>query len=375
MRRLITAGMGRLVTEAARFYRLAQFRDALSKVGRALYRRSFKYTAITSLATGIGHELPRLGMPGLDTVLAVALPAFVFLLAFGGGLALCFLPALISMGQMTAAEAADYNLMEDYRKNRMEEQLDTLWRRVFRYEARVHYTEEQIEAERELHDRHMEAVRSALEELNPGVLSYLGVDKDMEPAERNRAMDRLVEALLRARPQCDRVEKTRRAFITSARYALDRHLPQEVEAAQIGFDVSQWEDWRDGAYFHSSDTHLRQQFKGNPTLQAIKREVGWTGMLNLRRLVQTGWQLVWFKLTARALSIQLGAQLSELNKRYRTAERCKRFKAQMLMWPDGEKNVPWLDELSPPEPNDSWTLSEKVVGGVNTGVNVPAGEC
>ncbi|MEF8788183.1 MAG: hypothetical protein V5A84_03860, partial [Planctomycetota bacterium] len=211
-----------------------------------------------------------------------------------------------------------------------------------------------------IHEQRLASVRQAVNELDDDVLCYLGVHRRFDPEERARAMERLVEALLCARPQCDEVEKTRRAFVTSAKYALNRHLHQEAEAAEIGFDVSQWEDWRDSAYFHSTDSHLKQQYDGNPTLQAIKREVGWTGSWNLRRLVKKGWQAVWFRLTGRALSIQLGAQLAELNERYRTAERPNQFKAQILMWPGGEKEVPWLEQLQPPQQEERWDPAEKL---------------
>ena len=332
--------------ETGRLLHLAQTRDALNRIGTLLYRGSLKYTFITSVATGIGHELPRLGLPGLNTVLAVALPALVFLLAFGGGLSLKYIPNIISLGRIATAEAADFNLMKDYRKATMDSHLETLWERVFKYEARVQYAPEEIEREERMHRERIPALRRVMENLDDDLLEYLGVGEGHYCCKgKDEGVDALVEALICAHPQCRNVERTKRAFVTSARYALREHIEQEEQTDRVGFDLSQWEDWRDSAYFHSSDEHLRQQYDANATLSAVKDELGWGWGRVVSELWKKTAHKVWFRLLTRAISVNLGACLNALDEKYLTKNHPETFKAQLIMWPGAEKHAHWVQEL------------------------------
>ena len=337
---------GRFWIETGRILHLAQTRDALNRIGTLLYRGSLKYTFITSVATGIGHELPRLGLPGLNTVLAVALPALVFVLAFGGGLSLKYIPNIISLGRIATAEAADFNLMKDYRKSQMDSHLDVLWERIFKYEARINYAPEEIEREERLHRERIPALRDVVCNLDEDLLEYLGVgETDYCCTGKDEGVDDLVEALLCAHPQCKRMEKTKRAFLTSARYALREHIEQEEQTDRIGFDLSQWEDWRDSAYFHSSDEHLSQQYDANATLEAVKKELGWSWVRIFAELPKKTYHKLWFRLLTRAISVNLGACLNELDEKYLTKNCPETFKAQLIMWPGAEKRAHWLHDL------------------------------
>ncbi|MBS3763544.1 MAG: hypothetical protein KGZ25_09615, partial [Planctomycetes bacterium] len=335
----------RFLKEARRFYHLTQFRDALNRIGTLLYRGSLKYTLITSIATGLGHQLPKVGLPGLNNALVVLLPALVFVVAFGGGLCLRYIPSLISLGRITTAEAADFNLMKDYRKAEMDEHLTALWERIFRYEAEIRYGPEEIQAERQTHCSRIPRIKAAIREFDEEVLAYLGVRSDAGTDDRREAVADLVESLLCARPQCAFLEKTKRAFVTSARHAVREHLEQEEQTRRIGFDISQWEDWRDSAYFHPHDRHLQQQFNGNPALQAVKREVRWDRWSYIREVPVRIWQKIWFRLITRAISVHLGAAISELNEEYPVEELGLRFRAQIIMWPGAEEQASWLEDL------------------------------
>ncbi|MFP4027585.1 MAG: hypothetical protein ACLFWL_07335 [Candidatus Brocadiia bacterium] len=167
--------LSRFVKEARRFYHLTQFRDALNRVGTLMYRGSLKYTLIMSIATGLGHQLPRIGLPGLNRALVFLLPAFMFVVAFGGGLCLRYIPSLISLGRITTAEAADFNLMKDYRKAELDGHLDALWKRVFQYEAAIRYPPAEIEAETQVHRDCIPRIKNIIDGLEDKLLSYLGV--------------------------------------------------------------------------------------------------------------------------------------------------------------------------------------------------------
>ena len=157
-----------------------------------------------------------------------------------------------------------------------------------------------------------------------------------------------------ARPQCAHLEKTKRAFLSSARHAIREHLEQEEQTRRIGFDLSQWEDWRDSAYFHTNDRRLAQQFSGNPVLQAAKRETNWGYPEELNHMARRSWQKLWFRLFTRAISVHLGTALTELNEDYPVEQVGRRFKAQLIMWPGAERDAAWLDELQVCEPQRGW---------------------
>lgn len=341
-RRRITA---RCVKEARRFYHLTQLRDALNRIGTVMYRGSLKYTLIMSIATSVGRELPKVGLPGLNDILAIVLPLLVFVTAFGGGLALRYIPSLISLGHITTAEAADFNLMKDYRRAEIEEHLEIIWQRVFRYEADIRYTENEVVAEQQTHCRHIPRVRNMIMEMDEDLLHYLGAGPEKSPAERSEAVEDLVEGLLCARPQCPLLEKTERAFVTSTTHALRQNLEQEEQTRRIGFDISQWEDWRDSAYFHPHDRHLTQQFDGNPALQAAKRQAGWDRWDALRQAPTKFWQHTWFRLITRAISVHLGTAVNELNSEYPVEMVGRRIRAQIIMWPGAEREALWLCDV------------------------------
>jgi len=263
--------------------RLVSPLDVMYHVGNMVYRRSLRYTVFVVGISILGVLARQFSLPGLTIKQAIALPLIIGGLALVFGSVLRVIPGLISSRLLTVAQATDLNLMEDYRKTQTDQHLEAIWQRVFRYEF---------------------------------LLDSPEADRDAE-------------------------EKARTDFLARAHEALSAHLPQIRQMHLIGLDLRYLEDWRDGAYLDRSDTKLREQFEGNSTLTAVRREVGLWGMRGMltfksRQFART----FWFRFITRMISMEVGACVERLNKLYDT----DLFNSQVLLWP-GEENAPWLEKF------------------------------
>jgi len=101
------------------------------------------------------------------------------------GLTLKFVPNLLALRLLTLAQAADLNLMEDYRKSQALAHIDALWDRVYRYEASLCYTGAEKEAERDMIRDQRALLESTLARLPAETRAFLG----------NPDTDQLVDAL------------------------------------------------------------------------------------------------------------------------------------------------------------------------------------
>jgi len=275
--------------------RLVAPMDVLYQVGNLIYRRSLRYTLLTAGIAVIGVLADLLNLPGLTIGQAIMLPLIVGGVAFVGGFTMKLIPRMISTRLLTVAQACGLNLMEDYRKSAAGEHIEALWERVFVHECRLR--------------------------LDAG-LDVMGARDDAPSGG---------EALASARKR----------FVTRARRALASHLPQTRQMHQTGLDLRYFEDWRDGAYLDRSDTKLVEQFTGNLTLLAARRQAGLAGPGAMTRF----WPArlagrFWFFVITRCVAIEVGQAIERLNRRYDT----DMFGAQSLLWP-GEEDQAWLAEF------------------------------
>jgi len=304
--------------------RVVDTRDILCGIGSFLYRRSLRYSVLALCFGILGNIANRLGFPGLTPKQAIGLPVLVWSCAFLGGLALKFIPSLISLRLITVAQACDLNLMEDYRKSLAPRYLDRLWNRTFQHEADLLYSEEEKKAEQEMIDRERDRLRTHLAGLRPETLAFLG----------NPDLDELVTSLLYTMPLSAAVEKTRDGFLISAMYAHRSAEHQLREEGLTGLSLSLFEDWCDGAYFDRSDVKLMEQYLGNPTLNAIREQIHLPLSYALREAFLRMQQRIWFAMVTRRMSVGVGNAVEYLNGRYGTT----RFNAQILLWPDAEND-------------------------------------
>jgi len=269
--------------------------DVLYQVGNMIYRRSLRYTVLMAGIGIIGVTAGFLDLPGLTVEQAIMLPLIVGGLSLVGGYAMKLVPRMISTRLLTVAQACGLNLMEDYRKFATDEHLEVLWDRLFRHEASLRMT---------------------------AGLPAFGA------AENHRGSG-------------DTQEAAREQFLARANHALQSHLPQTREMYMTGLDLRYFEDWRDGAYLDRSDTKLVEQFEGNLTLLAARREVGLVGIAAMGRFMPRQIrQKLWFFFIMRSVAIDVGHCVQRLNKRYDTDA----FNSQAFLWP-GEEDQAWLDQF------------------------------
>jgi hypothetical protein len=280
--------------------RLISFLDALYYLGDFLYKKSLRYSGATAAVCLLGY----LGnfLPGVQTYpvrVAIVLPLVVGSATLLGGLVLKNLPNLFFTRLTNMAQAADLDLMEDYRKSQEEGHLEALWDRVFRHEWAVGSDATRI---------HPHPV-----ECPPGVVA-----EDDEPGNPGA----------RARGQ----------FLRRARFGLARCQSQPRQHYYLGLDLRFLEDWRNGGYFDRNDLKLIEQFDASEALAAVKRAVGHGKAAHFRDLPRRMAQRFWTVMITRAVGVQVGEALSFLNRKYHTD--C--FNAQALLWP-GEEDQPWLE--------------------------------
>lgn len=282
--------------------RLISFLDALYYVGDFLYRKSLRYSGATAAVCLLGY----LGnfLPGVETYparVAIVLPLVVGSTTLLSGLVLKNLPNLFFTRLTNVAQAADLDLMEDYRKSQQEEHLAALWQRVFRHEW---------------------AIESKCVEIHP------------HPVECPPSVVSDVDA------PSDRDARARFQFMRRAHFALDHHQSQPRQHYHLGIDLRFLEDWRNGGYFDRNDVKLIEQFEASAVLADVKREAGHGKWVHLASLPRRVAQRFWTGMITRAIGVQIGEALTWLNRKYHTDG----FNAQAILWP-GEEHEPWLAQF------------------------------
>ncbi len=321
------------------FRRLFNWYDLAYIAGNFLYRKGIRiagYTAIFTTGNYISNlfkaEDLSIGQAVRGAVAAIGIPIVVGVGLTGTGFIIRNIPNILSKGKITVAEANDLNLMEDYKKFQSREFLEQLWDRIFRYEAEIQYSEKERANESELITEHIVCVREKLIELPEETLRFIGI-KD------RKDLGKVVNCVLNAQPVTDKIEKTKRAFIMSTMYGLCHSLPQTEQAEKIGFDLSAFEDWRDGAYFDSTDTKLSQQYSGDVVLTDIKKELGFGASKGIKQLPIRFWQSLCFNFVTKAIAIKVGTAIVDFNRDYAT----NKFNSQLFLWP-GSEDAEWLEK-------------------------------
>ncbi len=319
--------------------RLINLRDILARVGTLLYRRSLRYGLIALAFSVVGFISHQLGLPGLTKQQAIGFPIVVGSGACLLGLLLRFVPTVISARLQTVAQAADLNLMEDYRKKRAAHYLVSLWDRVYRYEAELFYSPEEREAEAVRLTQQKQILQAHLAGLPPELRRQLGEPDTSE----------LAEAILALSPVSSGLPKTREAFLLEGRYTLHSYKTQTEERAETGVDFSAFEDWCDGAFFDRSDTKLIEQYGGDPVLCTVKNLIRLPLRLQLAELWIRFSQRLWFLIAVRALALEVATAVEYLNALYGTTI----FNAQTLLWPGAEEDQE-VRRLGAEEPVRKW---------------------
>ena len=252
--------------------------ELLFVAGRTLKRQGVKYTTIAALI-GIGAMVAelvgnRLGYDfSVSNVGAILLPAAVALFTFGLGNTLVAISNLFSSDRILMADANAMNLMEDRKKSDMEQHLEILWDRVFRYEV---------------------ALRSVAE-------------------SSQEATDKM-------------------GFMDTASFSMKNSLPQKLEQSLTGFNFSLLEDWYDGAYFTPNDCKLKEQFAAHQSIRAIRQMVGIPLTVQIKEAVSGHPDPLWFTLSMRKIGMCVGSMIHKMNKKYVPPTEPAYFNAQHFLW-------------------------------------------
>jgi len=313
-----------------------------------MIRISPKATIWTAGITSSGYLSNRLGLPGFTGLEALMAPMVVGAGMLGLGLAIRFLPAVLSGRWLAVAEASDLNLMEDYRKSQASAHLNVLWDKVFFYESTIRYNSQERQAERDEVQRLRNYIRQQIRKWDPNSLDLLEMSSEAD-------IDAAAMAVLSERALSHIQEKSREGFVVSSLYALRHALPQCSEAYATGLRLSLYEDLCDGAYFDRSDTKLTQQYLGNPLLADVKRLVGFGRMDRLEQLPAALAARLWCFLVTRRIATGAGRAVTHLNCKYET----NIFNSQVLLWP-GQEAAPWLGTF-PGAAEDVRSLRKSVV--------------
>lgn len=299
-----------------------------------MMRASPKATLWTAGIAVSGRLAGYLGLPGFTRIEALLAPVVVGAGLLAIGAAMRYIPRTLSGRLATVAEANDLNLMEDYRKSQALDHLNALWDAVFQYESAMRYRPSERQAEYDAIHSARQRVEEAIRLWDEPLRETLGIRSDRDVAD-------VVTAVMSERPLSDNLEKSREGFLVSALYALRHALPQSSEAHTIGFRLNLYEDFCDGAYFDPSDTKLLEQYAGNVSLAAVKRDVGFGRTDGLRQLPRLVLSKIWFFLVTRKVAMDAGRAVQFLNCRYNTSA----FNSQVLLWP-GEEDAEWLVDFA-----------------------------
>lgn len=283
-------------------YRLFSITDALYLAGNFLYRRSLRYTLATAFVSLLGY-LGNL-IPGVQTYNARV--ALLMPLCVGGsmliiGLILRFLPVLFRSRLLNIAQAADLDLMENYRKWNQDQHLEALWQHVYRFEWHLGTA--------------LVQTRTHHAECPQELCCSEGLPDD--PEERGRIK-----------------------FLRWGRFALARPQPEPRQRYYLGIDLRFLEDWYNGGYFDPNDLKLHEQQVAAIPLEAVRELAGYNFWAALPLLSHRISGKIWFRLITRAVAMRIGESVVLLNRMFRTDY----FNAQALLWPE-EPDEPWVAAL------------------------------
>jgi hypothetical protein len=287
-----------------------------------MYRRSLRRTGIVGLAALTVSIVGRgLGLLSEFTIEQAAILTLIYCsVTLFGGLGLRTISSAFMSEKINIAEANNLNLLEDRKKSRLHFYLRNLYDSVFRFEAAVRYSDEEIRREqRQIAKNVREITQNLASSLSGENLRFLGVESIPE----------LVDHMSACHPLKPRqLEASWEGFRITATYALTHPLPATLEAEIIGFDLTMVEDWLDGACFDANDVKLLEQYKANSTVFLIKRQLR-LGVLD------RAWQRwkafshsFWFHNTFRTIAISVGTQIKKLNRAVGTGY----FKAEHFLW-------------------------------------------
>ncbi|OHB78582.1 MAG: hypothetical protein A2Z25_19545 [Planctomycetes bacterium RBG_16_55_9] len=317
------------------YCRVVGVAQVLYLLGRGLKRRGIRYTMLAIVICGsvmlvklAGSPFFSKHLPQADLKMA-AIPALVALSTLGFGNFLECVSNMFSSERILLADANSMNLMEDRKKADMNEHLEVLWERVFKYEAQLQNPGlDSEEAERIACNR--AKLRELLARLDPQCRKHFGITDEN--------VDEFVGYVASFRPVSQKLPVTKEGFIATAGFAMPRPLPQRLQEALCGCDLSLLEDWYDGAFFTANDSKLHEQFAANKTLRDIRQSVGINWKTKFLETLFGHPAPLWHILTMKKIGTSVGSLMAKMNKKYFRPNEPVFFDAQHFLWNDEEND-------------------------------------
>ncbi|UCC96388.1 MAG: hypothetical protein JSW66_11135 [Phycisphaerales bacterium] len=311
------------------YRRVISFAQVLYMLGRKLKRQGVRYTTLAAVICGsvilvdvAGNRILNYDLPWKSVNMA-AIPGLVALFTLGIGNLLASLSNMFSSERLLLADANSMNLMEDCKKADMHHHLEVLWDRAFKYEAKLRgHGTDTAEAKKTAYNR--ATLRELVVSLDAECKEHFGVLDDN--------VDEFVGYAASFRPLSQRMPTTKEGFMAAAGFALPRALPQKLQEALSGCDLSLVEDWYDGAFFTVNDRKLQEQFVANKTIRGIRQTIGISMSV---RFVETliGHPVpLWHGLTMKKIGTSVGTLMARMNRKYVKSSEPGFFDAQHFLW-------------------------------------------
>lgn len=309
--------------------RLVALPDLAPYLGDLILRRSLKIVAITGGAALAGSVATIFGFSGPTLKEAASMTLMIGICLTGLGLFLKLTPLFIRKAR-GVAEASQINLLEDARKERASRHLGELWDRVCRYEGQWKAEEEEREAKK------LAQLENSLTE----TYSVLGMGEKLAQTCSEHHIELPIDA------PC-----TRKGFVASALYRIHHPHPAHQPLRRFRTVIGLYQNYCDGAPFHSTDSKLLEEGEHDMTLAKIKAlayRSDWGPLCSSFRVpamkIRESWlrwpQKFWFPICVRAISSRTGRAISHLNHLHGVT----RLDALNLLWPGAEEQV-WISQF------------------------------
>jgi len=311
------------------YRRVISFAQVLYMLGRKLKRQGIRYTSLAVLICGsvilvdvAGNRILNYDLPWKSVSMA-AIPGLVALLTLGIGNFLVCLSNLFSSERLLLADANSMNLMEDCKKADMNHHLEVLWGRVFKYDAKLRSRGADTDEAKEIANNRAKLHKLVMS-LDAECKEHLGLLEDN--------VDKFVEHAASFRPLSQQTPSSKEGFIAAAAFALPRALPQKLQEALSGCDLSLVEDWYDGAFFTVNDRKLHEQFVANKTIRGIREAIGITMSVKLLEMLIGHPVPLWHDLTMKKIGMSVGTLMARMNRKYVKSSEPGFFDAQHFLW-------------------------------------------
>lgn len=317
----------RLMARLQDYRRVVGVPQLLFLAGKWLKAKGIRYTTLATILAGgaIAADFALGSTISLSKLKLALFPGLIAVLTFGVGNTLIAISNLFSSERLLQADANSMNLMEDMKKAATERHLGILWDRVFKYESKMHNgTCDNGEADRIEINR--EGLAGLIRAWPAEMKKHFGID--------DGCFGEFLRHVEQFRPLSEGMEATKEGFVSSACFAMQQSLPQKLEKALTGFDLSLLEDWYDGAFFTSNDNKLKIQFAGHKTIRGVRGEIGIGWRARIKEALSGHPDPLWHSLTMKKIGMSVGTMMSRMNDKYVGKRKPSYFDAQHFLWAD-----------------------------------------